>query len=218
MESNGCIKIEDDFILKSTFLGQIASFYYIKHQTVNDFAQKIKQSLSIVKLLEIISYAKEYEEMPVRHNEDNYNEALAKLCPYQPSEKNYGSPFLKTFLLFQSYFGRLPPPIKDYITDTKLAIDNCIRIIQALMDISADKSYLDTTLNLTNIIQMIVQGIWINESAFKNIPNFTEVIIKTLHEKENISYLCQLLSIHRKGKLLEILKKYEFELDVNLVI
>jgi len=30
-----------------------------------------------------MSDAKEFEEVPVRHNEDNLNDGLAKLCPYK---------------------------------------------------------------------------------------------------------------------------------------
>jgi activating signal cointegrator complex subunit 3 len=53
-----------------------------------------------MKLVEILAYAKEFDEIPLRHNEDNYNEALAKICPYPIPNKAYDSSNLKTFLLF----------------------------------------------------------------------------------------------------------------------
>ena len=38
LEQNNCIKIGDEkFELEPTFLGQIASFYYLKPKTVHDF-------------------------------------------------------------------------------------------------------------------------------------------------------------------------------------
>mmetsp|Transcript_29268 Transcript_29268/g.26734 ORF Transcript_29268/g.26734 Transcript_29268/m.26734 type:complete len:90 (-) Transcript_29268:552-821(-) len=88
------------------------------------------------------------------------------------------------------YFGRLPPPIRDYVTDAKLAIDGSIRILHALIDIAADKGYLHTVLNLCYIMQMIVQGMYIHDSQLLNITHFTEHVVKTLHEKEGITYLC----------------------------
>lgn len=42
--------------------------------------------------------AKEFDEIPLRHNEDNMNENLAKLVPYEV-EKLYDSPNIKTNLL-----------------------------------------------------------------------------------------------------------------------
>ena len=38
--------------------------------------------MSQLEILNILSLSHEFDEMPVRHNEDNYNEALFKLLPY----------------------------------------------------------------------------------------------------------------------------------------
>ena len=56
------------------------------------------------------------------------------------------SPNIKTLLLFQGHFGRLPLPIRDYITDTKLVIDSSIRILHCLVDMSAEKGELYQTI------------------------------------------------------------------------
>lgn len=56
--------------------------------------------MPIVKLVEVMSYCCEFDEHPVRHNEDNMNEALAKICPYPVDMSKLDSPNLKTFLLF----------------------------------------------------------------------------------------------------------------------
>jgi len=84
LKRNKCLEIgEDDFTLESTSIGQIASFYYLKPQSVFLFSREIKPNLSIFDLLKVISNAKEFDEVPVRHNEDKLNADLAKLCPYK---------------------------------------------------------------------------------------------------------------------------------------
>jgi len=88
------------FNFEPTFLGHLASFYYVKYKTVSYFFKNIQQNMTIVKLLEVMSYCTEFEETPVRHNEDNMNEALAKICPYPVDMSKLDSPNLKTFLLF----------------------------------------------------------------------------------------------------------------------
>ena len=49
------------------------------------------------------------------------------------------SPNTKTVLLYQGYFGRVPLPIRDYITDTKLVIDSSIRILHCMVDMSTER-------------------------------------------------------------------------------
>jgi len=218
LQRDGCVKVIDDFQVETTFLGQIASFYYIKHQTAAYFHNNIRPQMNIIELLRLISNAKEFDEIPMRHQDDNYNEALAKICPYPAQDRNYESPHLKTFLLFQMYFGRLPPPIRDYVTDAKLAIDGSIRIIHALIDIIADRGYLDPVVNLCHIMQMLVQGLWIHDSQFKNLPHFTDHMIKVLHYEENITYLCQLMDIVKKGELKKLFDKYDFGLTDEEIV
>lgn len=54
-------------------MGRIASYYYIKHETMLHFKQTLKPDLSIADLLEIMSNVTEYNDVPVRHNEEHMN-------------------------------------------------------------------------------------------------------------------------------------------------
>lgn len=87
--------------------------------------------------------------MPVRHNEDNYNEALLKLLPYQSSylKNSLDSPYTKTNLLLQAHFSRTPLPIRDYNTDTKLLLDQAIRLIHCMIDLAAEKGNITIQIN-----------------------------------------------------------------------
>jgi replicative superfamily II helicase len=57
----------------STSLGRIASFYYISNKTISMFDQKLHANCSSYDIIQILSSATEYDELPVRHNEDNLN-------------------------------------------------------------------------------------------------------------------------------------------------
>jgi hypothetical protein len=39
-------------------------------------------------------------------------------------------PHVKAYLLLQAHLGRLPPPISDYLTDTRGVLDNSVRLAQ----------------------------------------------------------------------------------------
>lgn len=47
----------------------------------------------------MLAYASEFNEVPVRHNEDNLNEALAKICPLSSDRSRMGVPNEKAYLL-----------------------------------------------------------------------------------------------------------------------
>ena len=66
LEKFGCIEIEDEFRVTTTNLGFNASFYYIKPQTISLFSKNISNGMSMIKLLELISDAVEFSEVPVR--------------------------------------------------------------------------------------------------------------------------------------------------------
>ena len=53
--------------------------------------------------------------------------------------------------------GRLPLPNSDFITDTKTALDNSLRVLQALCDAAADAGFLSTTLAVMSLVQSLMQ-------------------------------------------------------------
>lgn len=53
--------------------------------------------------------------------------------------------------------GRITLPISDYITDTKSALDNSLRVLQAMTDAAADTGYLGTALAAMALVQSLMQ-------------------------------------------------------------
>ena len=121
----------EESAVEATTLGRISSYYYLSHETVRDFADSLSSTMTIPELLEVLCNASEYEQLPVRHNEDLINADLAKLCPIDVTDKMaIESPHTKTHLLFQAHFSRIQLPMSDYYTDLKSVLDQAIRILQ----------------------------------------------------------------------------------------
>lgn len=53
--------------------------------------------------------------------------------------------------------GQLPAPISDYVTDLRGVLDNGARVLQAVVDLAADRGYLSTTLAATALVQALTQ-------------------------------------------------------------
>ncbi|XP_049587818.1 activating signal cointegrator 1 complex subunit 3 [Syngnathus scovelli] len=172
LECSYCIEIkEDDRAIEPLTYGRIASYYYLKHQTIRLFKERLRAELPIHEILSILTEAEEYAELPVRHNEDQLNSSLAQQLPLKVNPHSYDSAHTKTHLLLQAHFSHAQLPCSDYATDTKTVLDNAIRICQALLDVAANEGWLVTALSVCNLVQMIVQGRWLHDSSLLTLPH-----------------------------------------------
>lgn len=172
LECSYCIEIkEDDRTIEPLTYGRISSYYYLKHQTIRMFKERLKPELPVQELLSILTDAEEYAELPVRHNEDQLNSQLAQQLPLQVNPHSFDSAHTKTHLLLQAHFSRAQLPCSDYSTDTKTVLDNAIRICQAMLDVAANEGWLVTAISVCNLVQMIVQGRWLHDSSLLTLPH-----------------------------------------------
>ncbi|EFJ28836.1 hypothetical protein SELMODRAFT_410613 [Selaginella moellendorffii] len=164
LDDAGCIKVSEDNV-EIQMPGLIASKYYLHYTTVALFSSNVHSESSLEELLQLLSSATEYDELPVRHNEENLNAILAQQARMRVDNKLLDDPHVKANLLFQAHFSRLELPISDYVTDTKSVLDQSIRILQAMVDAAANGGWLRTTIRTMQLLQMIMQskeeGWWI---------------------------------------------------------
>ncbi|XP_023618051.1 activating signal cointegrator 1 complex subunit 3 isoform X3 [Myotis lucifugus] len=175
LERSYCIEIgEDNRSIEPLTYGRIASYYYLKHQTVKMFKERLKPECSTEELLSILSDAEEYTDLPVRHNEDHMNSELAKCLPFESNPHSFDSPHTKAHLLLQAHLSRAMLPCPDYDTDTKTVLDQALRVCQAMLDVTANQGWLVTALNITHLVQMVIQGRWLKESSLLTIPHIEQ--------------------------------------------
>lgn len=170
----GCIEMsEEERYIYPTSFGRISSYYYLSHQSMRHFADNLRPEYGFGDLLRILSDAYEFDQHPVRHNEDKYNEQLDSDCRIRVDKLAMDSPHAKTFLLLQAHLSHLPLPNADYYTDTKSVLDQTIRIIQAMIDICAERGWLSTTLRIQQVMQSIVQARWYDDPEVLCLPHVT---------------------------------------------
>jgi activating signal cointegrator complex subunit 3 len=132
-------------------------------------------------LVGLISQAMEFDELPVRHNEELLNAELSEYLPWPADQSSLDSSHTKTFLLLQAHFYRQPLPISDYINDTKSVLDQVPRVLNALIDISADEGQLPNVLTLMKISQIVVQGLSHDSSELLQLPEVTQEVAARLN-------------------------------------
>lgn len=164
----------DPNVLRFTVLGKICSYYYLAHETAAFFNRGVEPTDDHGVLLKKLCDATEFAELPVRHNEDKLNMELARNVPMGIDLRVADSPHVKAFLLFQAHFERCKLPIVDYHTDQKSAIDNSIRTLQAMVDITANNGHLFAVLRIMNLMQCMVQARWWHSPTLLQLPHITE--------------------------------------------
>ncbi|KAG2182998.1 hypothetical protein INT44_005979, partial [Umbelopsis vinacea] len=197
LEESGCVEVIDGFELAPTTSARIASYYYLRHQTLRLFRQEIKHDSPFEDLLSIVSNVPEYSELPVRCNEDLLNREIEKDIVYPvQSMDSYISPHVKAYVLLQAHFARLPLPISDYITDQITVMDSAIRFCQAMIDVAADTGYLTTSLTVMNMLQCIKQARYLHDSTLLTLPGIQEYMLEKIKHKgrviRNIAELTEL--------------------------
>ncbi|KAH8389377.1 hypothetical protein KR200_001896 [Drosophila serrata] len=168
--SGAACLVERDGHLVPTFLGRISSYYYLSYRTMKHFLEDLQPGMGTKEVLLAIADSYEFDQQPVRHNEDKYNEQMADTSRYRPLSASWDSPYTKTFLLLQAHFSRQSLPNSDYLTDTKSALDNATRVMQAMVDYTAERGWLSTTLVVQQLMQCVIQARWFDASEFLTLP------------------------------------------------
>ncbi|KAL9170519.1 hypothetical protein ABFS82_04G149700 [Erythranthe guttata] len=194
LEDSGCIKIDEDRV-EPMMLGSVASQYYLKYTTVSMFASNVEADTTLEVFLHVLAGASEYDELPVRHNEEIHNAELSNKVRYMVDKNLLDDPHVKANLLFQAHFSRVELPVTDYVTDLKSVLDQSIRIIQAMIDLCANSGWLSSMITCMHLLQMVMQGLWFDkDSSLWMLPCMTDDLITTLGQR-GISSVRQLLDL-----------------------
>jgi antiviral helicase SLH1 len=157
-----CVEVFPNGDVDPTPLGKIVSYYYLSHKTVRHLVQHAKPGAALVDALAWMARATEYDELPVRHNEDLVNDALSANLPFPGG--TFGlpmwDPHVKAFLLLQAHMSRIDLPITDYVGDQTSVLDQAIRIIQASVDVLTELGMLSSCLQMMTLLQCIKSARW----------------------------------------------------------
>jgi len=188
LQNAGCIEVNDETAsVRPLVLGQIASYYYLKYTTVALFCAELHDvddgPTELPVLLRVLCDASEFDELPVRHNEEHVNAQMAKELPWPVDERACDSPHVKAQLLLQAHFARATLPMSDYVTDTKSVLDQALRVLQAMVDVAADGGWLFTTLGTMHLAQMVTQGRWHDDEGLIDLPHLDAQCLRVLQSR-----------------------------------
>ncbi|POS78392.1 activating signal cointegrator 1 complex subunit 3 [Diaporthe helianthi] len=167
-----CVEVYPNGDVDPTPMGKIMSYYYLSHKTIRYLVKHAKSQASFLDVLTWMCNATEYDELPVRHNEDLINAELSRNLTFPGT--SFGlpmwDPHVKAFLLLQAHMSRISLPITDYVGDQTSVLDQAIRIIQASIDVLTESGYLSSVLQMINVLQSVKSARWPTEPPLSILP------------------------------------------------
>lgn len=196
--------------------GLIANCYNISFGTM-EVLNQLNGKMRLKKILELICLATEFESLQVREGEDSVLFKLYNSIPLKWSmETDFESPALKTFILLQAYFSRIPLSI-DLGNDLDYILPIAIKLLYASIDTLSTQGQLNAMLAM-DLCQMTTQGLWNNDNVLKQIPFFTEnILTKCKNFKVNTVYDIMELEDEDRESILEGLTEHQVAEVANFV-
>lgn len=179
--------MENETKLSAANLGLVASYYALRHTTIEMFSRSISGITKRKGIIDILSEASEFESIPVRPGEEQLLASIGRNCgvdvpAVEGSHVVHIKPTLKTKILLYAHFHRSPLSI-DMQSDQKFILDNVLRIVQGLVDVICSNSTLKQALMAMEVSQMIVQASPYDQSPLMQLPHFTSKLCKALSDK-----------------------------------
>ncbi|KAJ1446965.1 Sec63 Brl domain-containing protein [Pelagophyceae sp. CCMP2097] len=187
-------------------LGQIASYYYLDYKTTRDAAETVHLLDDAAReafrlrgggadgapsaeacAIGMLCDAREFAELPVRHNEDKLNEDLAATLPGPrdalPDDSAFDDPHVKARLLLHARLRAGKLPIADYNTDTMTVLEQTSRVLAALVDVAADAGMLHATRALCELSQALGSACSATRDELCQLPGVTDDLAAELRKE-----------------------------------
>lgn len=161
----------------------ISSHYNVSFLTMQMFVSSLSGSSTLRDILETLSRATEFDDIPVREEDLPTVLKLHNRVPLKISQNIEGSLIAtKVFVLLQLYFSRSHIPI-DFQPDLKIILKKSIPLINAIIDILSGDGRLNA-MTAMDVSQMIVQGVWDTDNSLRQVPFFDEETLAKCAEKK----------------------------------
>ncbi|KAL5724254.1 RNA helicase [Ranunculus cassubicifolius] len=181
LEASKCIAIEEDMDLSALNLGMIASYYYISYTTIERFSSSLNAKTKMKGLLEILSSASEYAQLPIRPGEEELIRRLINHQRFSFDNRRLMDPDVKANALLQAHFSRYT--VKgDLASDQHEVLLSASRLLQAMVDVISNLGWLSLALLAMEVSQMVTQGMWERDSMLLQLPHFTKELAKRCQE------------------------------------
>ncbi|KAJ6358701.1 hypothetical protein OIU76_000429 [Salix suchowensis] len=181
LKKSKCVAIEDGMDLSPLNLGMISSYYYISYTTIERFSSSLTPKTKMKGLLEILSSASEYMQLPIRPGEEEVLRRFINHQRFSFENPKYVDPHVKANVLLQAHFSR---QFKggNLALDQREVLFNASRLLQVMIYVISSNGWLNCALLAMEVSQMVTQGMWERDSMLLQLPHLTKELAKKCQE------------------------------------
>ena len=173
--------------------------------------------LSISWLFYVLCSTHEFDELPVRHNEEFLNQELSENLMWGPDTLSlrdgnkkqhrdieiFRDPHTKGFLLIQAYLEHAKLPISDYINDTKSVVENIPRLLAALTHVATGENTtagaFELLTQLARARQLFEARARVDSDPLLQLPGVTAQSLKRMQPNQQVPSLLELRALEPKA-------------------
>ncbi|KAL8922071.1 MAG: hypothetical protein Q9208_005381 [Pyrenodesmia sp. 3 TL-2023] len=171
---------EEDDTVTPLNAATIAAYYNISYITMQTFLLSLTGRTKLKGILEIVTSATEFEAIQIRRHEDHILRRVYDRVPVKMAQPTFESPHFKAFVLLQAHFSRMALPI-DLAKDQEIILSKVLNLLSGCVDVLASEGHLNA-MSAMEMSQMIVQAMWDRDSPLKQIPHFSDEVIKAANK------------------------------------
>lgn len=186
--------------LKSTFLGKIASHYYINYENIIRYNELMKDQLEQQDVLGLIGEASEFQQIKFREEESFELDKLRRACHLPIAGGLVEETRGKVSCLLQAYISRSYVESHSLISDLMYISQNATRIARGLFEYALKKGWTMTALNFLKVSKMLECRFWDFQTPFRQFDLPDQVIAKLEETKCTLEQIDS-LSNAELGKL-----------------
>ena len=171
---------EEDDTVTPLNAAMIAAYYNISFITMQTFLLSLSGRTKLKGILEIVTSATEFESIQIRRHEDHVLRRIYDRVPVKMAQPAYESPHFKAFVLLQAHFSRmvLPP---DLAKDQEAIVSKVLNLLSGCVDVLSSDGHLNA-MSAMEMSQMVVQAMWDRDSPLKQMPYFSDDVIKAANK------------------------------------
>ena len=230
LEKNSLIKYDvnkGEFI--SNNIGKIASFYYIKHNSMGTYNQNINENMNELDILRLFSLSEEFKLIPLREEEKKEVKSLSNKVPF-PLKSGLEESCTKINILLQCYISNISLEGYAISSDMIFISQNAGRIFKALFELCLQHSWAKLSLICLKFCKEIKHRIWSVMTPLRQFKIIPEIIIHKIESKEqltfdrfielNVTQMTELLRIQKNNcdsiyKLIHTFPQVNVELNIQ---
>lgn len=163
----------------ATELGRIASYFYIKYDSMNIYNKELDMNTSLIDIFRIFTLSDEFKYIASRPEEIKELKELFERAPI-PIKGEISEPLTKVNILLQAYISNLKLDGFALNADMIYIQQSAGRILRAMLELCLKKGWSASTKSLLSLCKSVDKRMWMTNSPlrqFKRCP--VEVIKRT---------------------------------------